>query len=110
MQEASAVLLPDYMEMTPKKIFQAQICLNYSFAICLDHIIGKNYSAPYDLEVIVEYGECAIKLTDFVLQEDKGYKQDIEIIDKCAKVLGIREWYEWTDFENIPPDYTSQGV
>lgn len=110
MEESSAVLIPDYRYITPKKIFQAMICLNYSFAICMDHVLGENYSTPYDLAVLVEYGEDVIKLTDLVLQEDKGYKQDIEIIDECAKILGIRDWYEWTDFENIPLDYVSQGV
>ncbi len=110
MDEASAVLFPEYREMTPKIFLKAQTCLNYSFAICMDNIFGKNYSAPYDFEVLVEFGECAIELTNIILQEDKGYKQDIEIIDKCAQILEIEEMFEWTDFEDIPPDYLTRGI
>jgi len=32
------------------------------------------------------------------LAEDKGYKQDMENVDKIAKLLDIDKWYSWAEF------------
>ena len=96
-------------QMTPEIVYETMVCLNYAFAVCIDSILGTDYTNPYDA-VYDRFGECALGIVNIVLQEDKGYKQDIENIDKIAELLGIRSWYSWTDFENIPIDYTSTGL
>jgi hypothetical protein len=93
-------------EITPVKIFSVSNYMNYAFAYFMETLIGKKYLPPYKRTKYVKLGT---KLADLVLEtEDRGYKQDIEIINKWVKLLGIEGWFYWVDFENIPTDYLQQ--
>lgn len=105
MEESALCINVEYKQITPKKVYRTMVCLNYAYAICIDSILGTDYTNPYDV-VFDEFGECALNTVNIALQEDKGYKQDIKNINQIAEMLNIRKWYSWTDFENIPADYT----
>lgn len=90
-------------EFAPKKIYDANNCMNYAFALYMESLLGKKYTAPYRS---TSYTSLGSKLADIVLKsEDQGYKQDIEIINQWTDMLGLKGWYYWTDFEDVPPDY-----
>lgn len=109
MEESASCLIDRYKQITPKKVHNAVVCLNYAFAVCIDSILGTDYTDVYDA-VFDDFGECALKVVNIVLQEDKGHKGDIENINRIAELLGIREWYTWTGFEDIPTGYSSTSV
>ncbi len=90
-------------DFTPKKIYNASNYISYSFALCMESIIGKKYTAPYKKTPYIDIGG---KLANLVLEsEDQGYKQDIEIINQWTDMLSLKGWYYWIDFEDVPPDY-----
>lgn len=90
-------------EFAPKKIYDANNYMNYAFALCMESFIGKKYTAPYRS---TPYTSLGSKLADLVLKsEDQGYRQDIEIINQWTDMLGLKGWYHWTDFEDVPSDY-----
>ncbi|OGL42760.1 MAG: hypothetical protein A2161_08950 [Candidatus Schekmanbacteria bacterium RBG_13_48_7] len=35
-----------------------------------------------------------------------SFEGDMEKINEWADFLGLSDWFEWTDFENVPYDYT----
>ncbi len=103
MREATHVLSKNISLMTPKKIYDANNCMNYAFAYFLESLIGKKYSAPYRN---TPYKELGSELVDIVMKsEDQGFNQDIEIINQWTEMLGLKGWYYWSDFEDLPPNY-----
>jgi hypothetical protein len=89
--------------ITPLKIYEASNYMNCAFANFMGVVIGKKYLPPYKRTKYVELGT---KLANLVLEtDDKGYTQDIEIINKWVELLCIENWFFWEDIENIPTDY-----
>jgi hypothetical protein len=77
--------------------------MNYAFASFMESLIGKKYTTPYKRTRYTEVGSKLVKFLNDT--KDEGYKQDIEIIDKWSKILGLTDWFYWTDFENVPANY-----
>jgi len=103
MREGAQVLSKRVEDFTPKKIYDASNYINCSFAIAMESLIGKKYTAPYRS---TPYTGLGSKLADLVIRsEDRGFKQDIEIINQWTEMLGLKGWYYWADFEDVPPDY-----
>lgn len=103
MKESAQVLSKRVENFTPKKIYDTSNYINYSFALFMESLIGKKYIAPYKS---TPYTGLGSKLADLVMKsEDKGFLQDIEIIDQWTELLGLKGWYYWADFEDVPPDY-----
>ena len=50
----------------------------------------------------IEYGKV---LYQHLEEPDQGYLQDIETTNYWAKILGLSDWFEWTDFEDVPESY-----
>jgi hypothetical protein len=90
-------------KITPVKIYNASNSMNCAFAYFMETLLGKKYLSPYKRTKYMELGN---KLANLVLEtEDRGYKQDIEIINKWVELLDIQDWFYWGDFENVPTDY-----
>ena len=103
MKEGAAVLSKRIQELTPKKIYDASNHINCSFAISMENLLGKKYTAPYRKTPFIDLGT---ELADLVIRsDDKGFNQDIQIIDQWTDMLGLKGWYNWIDFEDIPPNY-----
>lgn len=97
MKEGATCTNRFYKQNNPKKVCDAMISLGYAYAICIDSILGTNYSNDYD-KVFDEFGERVLKIVKIILSEDKGYEQDINNVDQIAKLLGLDKWYSWTEF------------
>lgn len=90
-------------KISPAFIYDTSNTMNYAFASFMESLIEKKYTTPYKR---TEYPEVGAKLVKFLIKtKDEGYKQDIEIINKWSNLLGLSEWFYWTDFENVPIDY-----
>jgi hypothetical protein len=90
-------------QYAPKKIYEANNYMNYAFALFMELLIGKKYTAPYRN---TPYTGLGSRLADLVIKsEDMGYGQDIEIINQWTDMIGLKGWYYWTDFEDVPSDY-----
>jgi hypothetical protein len=103
MKEGAAVLSKRIQDLTPKKIYDASNHTNCSFAIAMEKLLRKKYTAPYRNTPFIDLG---IELADLVIKsDDKGFNQDIQIIEQWTVMLGLKGWYEWIDFEDIPLNY-----
>ena len=94
---------PDIEQITPKKVFLSNMAMVFAFLTSIGLLIGEDYSqhfAPYP--EIVQYGKVLVKLLE---EPDRGYLQDIETTNYWAKILGLTNWFSWTDFENVPEGY-----
>lgn len=89
--------------MTPAFIYDASNVMNYSFASYMESLVSNKYTMPYKRTKYAEVGAKLVKLVSET--EDEGYKQDIAIINKWANILGLTDWFYWTDFEDVPRDY-----
>lgn len=102
-RENTQSLSKKVIEFTPKKIYDANNYMNYSFARYMESLTGKKYTAPYRSTPYIGLGG---KLAELVLNsEDNGYRQDIEIINQWTDMLGLQGWHYWTDFEDVPSGY-----
>jgi len=91
------------LEITPPKVFRCNMAMVYAFLSAIGLLIGEDYSqhfAPYP--EIIQYGKVLVKLLE---EPDRGYLQDIETTNYWAKILGLTNWFSWTDFENVPEEY-----
>lgn len=96
-------LSKDIKNITPTLVYDAANIMNYAFASYMESLIGKKYTTPYKR---TKYPEVGAKLVKFVTDiKDEGYRQDIEIINKWTSLLGLTDWFYWTDFEDVPPGY-----
>lgn len=92
-----------FKRTNPKVIYDATITLNYSYALCIDSILGTDHANKYE-KLFDKYEEKAIELIRPIFNDELS---DKDITDKCAEMLGLRSWYTWTNFENVPLDYGS---
>lgn len=90
-------------KMTPVFVYDTSNVMNYAFASFMESLIGKKYTTPYKRTKYPEVGAKLVKLLSDT--KDQGYEQDIEIINKWANILGLTDWFYWTDFEDVPPNY-----
>lgn len=99
------VLSEKIKKVTPLLIYDDSNIMNYAFALFMESLMNKKYTAPYKR---TNYTELGTRIATFVIDtEDKGYRQDIEIINQWAEALGIKNWFEWGSFEDIPENYTN---
>jgi len=89
-------------QITPPLVFVKSNLMNYAYAKAIDSIFGMNYSSFYVDLPNLNLGE---KLYEYLLGEDKGFLQDITIINSWANLLELKEWFQWINFEDIPRDY-----
>jgi len=90
-------------EITPPKVFRCNMAMVYTFLKAIGLLLGEDYSqhfAPYP-----EIGQCGEVLYKLLEDSDRGYLQDIETTNDWAKVLGLSDWFSWTDFENVPEGF-----
>lgn len=102
-RENVQALSENIKKMAPVFVYDASNIMNYAFASFMEPLIGKKYTNPYKR---TKYPEVGAKLVEFLYEtKDEGYKQDIEIINQWSNLLGLSDWFYWTDFENVPHDY-----
>ena len=106
MKEGAQVLSKRVKNLTPKKLYDTSNYINCSFAIAMESLLKKKYTTPYRNTSYIGLGS---KLADLVMKsEDRGFNQDIEIINQWTEMLNLKGWYYWRDFEDVPSDYLNQ--
>jgi hypothetical protein len=90
-------------KISPSFIYDASNTMNYAFASFMESLLDKKYTTPYKR---TKYPEVGTKLVKFLKDtQDEGYKHDIDIINNWSNILGLSNWFYWTDFENVPQGY-----
>jgi hypothetical protein len=88
--------------MTPSLIFEKSYLMNYAYTKVIDKLLNTDYLHYYKNLDNLDEGD---KLASLLETEDKGYNQDIEIINNWAMILDLSKWFSWINFEQIPDDY-----
>jgi hypothetical protein len=84
---------------TPPTAFRASNAMNYAYLNHIGEITGRDYRRRFrDREEIVELGQ---RLYEISTEE----WSDIEVADRWAEVIGIKEWFSWRAFEDMPESY-----
>lgn len=91
--------------LTPRKIYEVSNVMNYCFFKYLGLYLNTNFLQPYWDFKFKRKGEELARIT---LDYKDDYLGDLEMINKWAEYLEITNWFAWTDFENVPPDYQNQ--
>ncbi|MEI6293898.1 MAG: hypothetical protein WCP36_09445 [Methanomicrobiales archaeon] len=100
--EAIKTLNPKVHSQFPKIIIESSIAMNYAFYKKIDETTGSKYFQNYKQSSIRAIGEDLYRC---IGDEDRGLVADISISNEWARILQIKDWFKWTDFENIPPGY-----
>lgn len=100
---AVAVLSDDIKAIIPPKIYKISNIMNYAFFSVLGKHIGSNLIRSYDRTPYIKKGRKLVSLTENNYQNN--YEGDIKMINQWADFLGILNWFDWTNFENVSPSY-----
>jgi tetratricopeptide (TPR) repeat protein len=109
-QENSAVLSSkDIRKLTPRKIYQANVAMNASYAQFADWLYKGNteYTKPYKMSNVFATGD---KLFHVWLDMHKGIGPGDEyaLVGKFAEILKLQEWFEFRD--DVPMKENPQGT
>ena len=90
-------------KITPVKILAASNIMNYCYFRLVGLHIGQNLVSPYSGSVYVNRGK---ELADITAREYRNdYLGDIAMTNRWAAFLDLQEWFSWTSFEVVPPNY-----
>ena len=89
--------------ITIKPVFEKSNAMIYAYLRGLTPVTREDY-APY-FKKHQDIKKLGRKLYKHLEEEDKGFAQDIEIINAWAEILGIDSWFEWIGFEDVPESY-----
>jgi len=88
---------------TIESIFKKSNAMVYAYLKGVSSITGKDYGSEFEpYKDIALLGEALYACFE---PEDKGYTQDVETINKWAKLLDIEGWFTWIGFEEVPGSY-----
>lgn len=89
--------------MTPPKVYRCNMSMVFAFLKAIGILLGKDYSRHFsDHPECIDNGQILHRLLE---EPDRGYLQDMETTNYWAKILGLSNWFSWTDFENVPEGY-----
>jgi hypothetical protein len=100
--QAIQSMAPEVHQITPDIIFNKSIFMNSAFYRALDLILGTSYHKAFEE---FSRSRTAEKLFAPLQEADHGFEQDMRIIRQWTNILNLSDWFSWTDFENVPPDY-----
>jgi hypothetical protein len=74
---------------------------------CFFRLVGlhtdQNLVGPYGGSVYVNRGKELAEITTREYRND--YLGDIAMTNRWAAFLELQEWFGWTGFEDVPPNY-----
>jgi hypothetical protein len=104
-QQVLTILKPGMAAMVPRKVYDASTIMNYAFFAAVGDAIASPYLRAFRSFPRASDGE---RLKEETLREPwTTLAGDIRMSNVWAELLGIREWFEWTEFENTPPGYSA---
>jgi hypothetical protein len=86
----------------PPSVLLKSNAMNYSFYKIIDRFLGTSFFSVFDGSECADLGE---KLFGCIGKEDGGLVGDIVLVDRWAEILGVREWFTWGGFEDVPEGY-----
>jgi hypothetical protein len=104
-QHADAIqaLSPRIVGMTSPKIYRSSVIMNIAFFDILGPLLKTNLLKPYKNHPLLKVGR---ELANITKKNGKdSYEGDISMINCWAEFLGLANWFKWTSFEDLPPDY-----
>lgn len=100
--KATNCLRSEIQSQIPDHIINSSIAMNYAFFKKIDKISGSSFFKAFEQSSVRKTGEKLYLCLD---NDDNGLIGDISIIDTWSRILQIKDWFKWTDFENIPIGY-----
>lgn len=104
-KEAIKAVQPETRSRFPKVIIEKSIAMNYAFYKKIDEITGSAFFKKFNQPTFRTMGET---LYSCIQDEDTGLVGDISLVKQWARILQIKDWFKWRDFESIPLDYENQ--
>ncbi len=109
-QENAAVLTSeDVQKLTPRKIYQANVAMNTSYALFADWLYkGKTeYTKLYKASNVFATGDKLFHVW-LDMYKDIGAADEYKLVGKFAEILRLREWFEFRD--DVPMKEHPQGT
>jgi hypothetical protein len=100
--QAVRSLDPKIQSQFPRIVIESSNAMNYAFYKKIDETITSAFFEEFRNSPVKGIGEDLYKR---IGANDEGHVGDISITNHWARILKIRDWFKWTDFENIPPGY-----
>ncbi|MCX5975456.1 MAG: hypothetical protein NTV33_01135 [Coprothermobacterota bacterium] len=85
------------------KIVAASNTMSYCYFRLVGLHIGQNLVSPYSGSVYINRGKELAEITAREYRND--YSGDIAMINRWAVFFELQDWFSWTGFEDVPPDY-----
>jgi hypothetical protein len=86
--------------VTAPTVFKRSNAMNYAYLKHLGAILSRSFERDFrEYSDIVRLGET---LAQILTNENLS---DIDLIDEWARVLGMKDWFVWKDFEDMPASY-----
>jgi len=105
-KEAIQALSDEVRKITPKKIYDASNVMNYAFFRILGFHFGINFVKPYNNSRYLNSGKKLTKITEENYVD--SYEGDVQMINRWADYFHLNHWFQWTDFQDIPDNYSDQ--
>lgn len=90
--------------ITPDVIYNKTNLINCVFYTALDRSLGTSYAKGFKRFC---KGRTSEKLLAPLMNDDRGFEQDIETINEWASILNVSDWFKWGDFEQVPDNYVN---
>jgi Tfp pilus assembly protein PilF len=102
-ENAGVVTDQDIKKLVPKRIYQANVAMNASYAMFTDRLYGgaTEYVKPYRETNIFGTGERLFKAWMDIKDELRA-GDEYSLVDSFAKVLGLDSWFEFRDDRQMP--------
>ena len=101
--DAIQVLSPKIKEVAPIKIYESYIIMNIVFFSMIGSTLRINFLKPFRSLPVLKRGKELSTITEKNYID--GYEGDTAMINCWANFLGLKEWFKWTNFENMPDGY-----
>ena len=105
-QMSVAGLAPNVKRDTPLLVYEGSNAVNYAYLRSIGIMLGQNLVRDYTDSAIVQLGR---RLADVLQEPDTGFEGDVRESNRWATMLGIRDWFDWQAFEDVPASYLSSS-
>ena len=104
MENAQVVTDKDIKKLVPRKIYQANVAMNASYALFTDWLYGgaTEYAKPYRGVNIFATGERLFQKWMAAMEGGLPAGSEYSLIESFAEVLGLESWFELRDDKQEP--------
>jgi len=103
-QMSVAGLASNVKRDTPHMVYEGSNAVNYAYLRSVGIMLGQNLVRDYTDAAIVKLGK---QLAAVLEEPDTGFEGDVRESNQWAAMAGIRDWFDWQAFEEMPASYTA---